>query len=67
MDFSQVRLGVRIEFYEQLNGPEGGPNNYLGAAFKEDAFVGVGVPQQGDLVSIVSLAGGIGRAGAPAR
>ena len=25
MDFRQVRLGARIEFYERLNGPQGGP------------------------------------------
>jgi hypothetical protein len=58
MDFSQVRLGARIEFFEQLSGPDGGPSGYVGAAAKDEAFVGAGVPRQGDYVSVASLVGG---------
>jgi len=59
MDMSQVRLGARIEFYEQLGGPDGRPSDYVGAAIKDDAFAGAGVPRPGELVSVASLVGGM--------
>jgi hypothetical protein len=59
MEFSSVRLGARIEFYEDLEGPDRRPRNYVGAAFKDDAFAGAGVPSAGDRVSVVSLVGGM--------
>jgi hypothetical protein len=58
MDFSQVRLGARIEFYEELGRPDSRPLNYLAAATKNPAFVGAACPQAGDHVSAESLAGG---------
>lgn len=57
MDFSQVRLGARIQFYEQLGRGEDGPSGYIGAAIKDEAFVGSCVPRQGELVSVASLLG----------
>ena len=44
--------------FERLDGLQGRPSNYVGAVGKEDAFVAVEVPKQGEFVSIVSLAGG---------
>lgn len=59
MEFNNVWLGARIEFYEQLDGPDRKPTNYVGAAVKDDAFAGAALPRPGDRVSVVSLAGGI--------
>lgn len=58
MNMSQVRLGARIQFYEQLSRGEDGPRGYVGAAIKDEAFAGSCVPRKGELVSVASLLGG---------